>query len=191
VGKAARSLGARVGWLTLVAVLALPAPAAAQMASGLRVDKTPTYTVMLGIGPAENMIMPGDATMAKSGEVMVTAVPMTPPSSMSMMMTTNMDQGMMANHHLEVHISRNATDAVVNDVTPTIRVTDKATGASRDLPQVMGMYGVGMGPTDLHYGQNVWLPDGTYLVTVMVGADKAVFRDVTIMGGAPMSMSGG
>ena len=35
-----------------------------------------------------------------------------------------------------------------------------------------------MGPADFHYGQNVFLPDGVYLVTVSVGSDDtAQFRD--------------
>jgi hypothetical protein len=51
-------------------------------------------------------------------------------------------------HHFEVHLTRNHTGAVVSDVTPTIRITDKATGVSRDLPQVTGMYGVQTGPSD-------------------------------------------
>ena len=187
-----RSLVAHIGWLPAVAVLALPGPVAAQMAPAIHVDQTPTYTVVLGIGPAEQMLSPADALVAKSGEVMVGGGP-TAPSSMdtTMTMTPNMDQGMTVNHHLEVHIMRNDTGAVVNDVTPTIRITDKATGTSRDLPQVMGMFGVQMGPSDLHYGQNVWLPDGTYTVTVMIGPDRAVFRDLIVIDGAPMSMSGG
>jgi len=208
MGKPVRSLVARVGWLPLVAMLALPAPVAAQMAPAIHVDRTPTYTIELTIGPAEQMLMPADAMMATSGEVMVNGAPMAPSSSMSsgpsmatppstgsaMMMTTpNMDLGMAVNHHLEIHITRNDTGAVVNDVTPIIRVTDKATGESRDLPQVMAMVGVQMGPSDFHYGRNVWLPDSTYMVTVMIGADQAVYRDLMVTGGPsmPMSMSGG
>ncbi len=200
-----RSLVAHAAWLPLLAGLALPVPAAAQMAPGIHVDQTHTYTVELTIGPAEQMLSPGEAMMAKSGEVMVSGGPMVLSSSMSnspsmaapastettMMMTPGMDQGMMVNHHLEAHITRNDTGAVVNDVTPTFRVTDKVTGESRDLPQVMGMYGVVTGPTDYHYGQNVWLPDGTYIVTVTIGPDRAVFRDLMVTGGAPMAMPGG
>jgi hypothetical protein len=205
----ARSLVARAAWLPLLAVLALPAAAVAQMAPAqmapvMRVDQTPSYTVELTIGPAEQMLSPAEAMTAKSGEVMVGGGPMAiaPSNSMGMaapattdstmmMMTPTMDQGMLVNHHLEAHITRNTTGAVVNDVTPTFRVTDKATGESRDLPQVMAMYGVQMGPADYHYGQNVWLPDGTYIVTVMIGPDRVVFRDLTVTGSAPMSMAGG
>jgi hypothetical protein len=61
---------------------------------------------------------------------------MAAPPSMSTsttMMSTDADQGMVANHHLQVHLTRNDTGAVVQDVTPTIRITDKVTGISRDL----------------------------------------------------------
>ena len=178
------------------------------MAPAIHVDRTPTYTIELTIGAPEQMLSPVDAMMAKSGEVMVNGGSMAPPSSMSsgtsmagppstgtamMMMTPSMDQGMAVNHHLEIHITRNDTGAAVNDVTPIIRITDKATGESRDLPQVMAMVGVQMGSSDFHYGQNVWLPDSTYTVTVMIGPDQAIYRDLLVTGGAsmPMSMSGG
>jgi hypothetical protein len=99
-----------------------------------------------------------------------------------------MDQGMAANHHLEVQISQAATGSVVMDVTPTIRLTDKLTGTSRDLPQVMGMYGATMDPSDFHYGQNLFLSDGTYSVTVLVGpSDTAQFRDVVVMASPMMA----
>jgi len=202
--KFSRLFVARVGWLPLVTVLALPIPAAAQSTPAIYVDRTPNYTVELTIGPAEQMLLPGDAMAAKSGEVMVSGGPMAMSSAMgdgtstaapsstqtTMMMTPSTDQGMTANHHVEVHITRNDTGAVVNDVTPVFRITDKAQGESRDLPQVMGMYGVEMGPIDFHYGQNVWLPDGTYTVMVMIGPDRAVFRDLMVIVTVPTSMSG-
>jgi hypothetical protein len=58
----------------------------------------------------------------------------------------------------------------------------------------MGMSG-GMTPSDFHYGQNVFLPDGTYQISVLLGpADTAQFRDV-VVGSSPMmsepAMGGG
>jgi hypothetical protein len=190
--------------LGLVGVLMAPGGAVAQSAPSIMVDKTPSYTVELSVGPAEQMVMPGQMMGATSGEVMVSGGPMSSSgmssSSNSMgsssgmgmgsssSMSTDMDQGMGVNHHLEIHIMRNDDNSVVSDVTPVIRVTDKSTGISRDLPEVMGMYGVGMGMSDFHYGQNVWLPDGTYTITAMIGPDTAVFRDVQVMAGSPMAM---
>jgi hypothetical protein len=210
-----RRMLVRWGWLPIVTLLVLPpSAAAAQTAPAMHVERTPTYTVELTIGDAEQMLSPMEALTARTGEVMVSGGPMATPSMMggggsmattpmmggsgsmattpmmggpSGTMTSGMDQGMSANHHVEVHLMRNDTGAVVNDVTPTIRITDRATGASRDLPQVMGMYGVLTGMSDFHYAQNVWLPDGTYSIAVMVGSDVARFRDLMVMGGAPMS----
>jgi hypothetical protein len=197
-----RRLLARWGWLPIVALLVQPGAAAAQMAPAMHVERTPTYTVELTIGDAEQMLSPMEALTARTGEVMVSGGPMATTPMMasggsmatspmmggaSVTMTSGMDQGMSANHHVEVHLMRNDTDTVVNDVTPTIRITDRATGVSRDLAQVMGMYGVLAGMSDFHYAQNVWLPDGTYSIAVMVGSDVARFRDLSVMGGAPMS----
>jgi hypothetical protein len=210
MGKIAGSLAVCVGSMAVAALVALPLPAAAQMmAPTIHYGQTPTYAVELVLGPAEQMLAPGAAMAAKSGEVIVSGGSMNTgsmassssmgggsmmaaPSSteMPVMMAPGMDQGMAVNQHVEVHIARNDTGAVVNDVTPTIRITDKTTGESRDLPQVMAMYGMQMGPSDFHYGQNVWLPDGTYSVTVMIGPETAVFRDLAVMNGSPMSMSG-
>jgi hypothetical protein len=106
----------------------------------------------------------------------------------SMMAATMFDQGMAVNHHLEIQVTDNS-GAVVNDVTPDVRITDKSTDVRRALPEVMGMYSVQAGPIDFHYGQNVWLPDGTYEVTVMIGPETAEFRDVTLTGGVIGSMS--
>jgi hypothetical protein len=197
-------------WLGVAGALLLPAGALAQsMMPAMLVDRTPTYTVVLTIGPAEQMMAPGSAIAGQMGEVMVTGGPtmatgmagqtsigggstgmsggmgneMSNGMGTTANMSTAMDQGMGVNHHLEIHITRNDDNSGVQDVTPVIRVTDKATGESRDLPQVMGMYSAQMGPADFHYGQNVWLPDGTYTVTTLIGADTATFHDVSVLGG--------
>jgi hypothetical protein len=101
-----------------------------------------------------------DAMMAPDAEVMVSGRGMDTHG----MMNAGMDQVMPVNHHLEVHVPQNDTGAVVNNVTPIFRVTDKLIGQSRDSPQVMAMYGVQAGPNDFHYGQNVYLPNSTYQV---------------------------
>jgi hypothetical protein len=119
-----------------------------------RVERTPTYILSLAIGPAESMDMAHPA----SGDMAHPAM-----GDSTMMAPAPMDdQGMAVNHRLDVRITRADSGAIVDDVFPTIRVTDKATGESRDLPQVMGMPGM---TNDFRYGQNVWLPDGTYHIT--------------------------
>ncbi|HEY3059121.1 MAG TPA: hypothetical protein VGL99_09130 [Chloroflexota bacterium] len=169
--------------LTLAGLVSLPTAAFAQMAPTTLVQRTPNYTLILNVGPVESMVSPMDAMHGMAGEVAVSG----PGASM---MSDMMDQGMAANHHLEVRITQGDSTMVVADVTPTIRLIDKATGESRDLPHVMGMYGSTMGPTDFHYGQNLWLPEGTYLVSVLVGPDDtALFRDVVVEA-SPMMMMG-
>jgi hypothetical protein len=194
----------------LIAV-ALPASVGAQ---SMLVQTTPTYTVILQVAPAAQMVAPSmsmsSSMMDPMAEVIVGTVgmPMTgtdtsmsgsmgshDSSSMdssSMSSSSDMaDQGMAVNHHLEVHITNNATGALVNDVSPVIRIRDKSTGVSRDLTDIMAMYSAQMGPSDFHYGQNVWLPDGQYDITVMLGSQSALFQDVMISGGTPPMMAMG
>ncbi|MBV9892564.1 MAG: hypothetical protein JO020_00165 [Chloroflexi bacterium] len=206
-----------------LAVAAIPGTAAAQeMMPSMLVQSTPSFTVVLQVGPAAQMMAPGASMMGNDAEVMVGQVGMgdmpAPGSSMAMgqsssssmsmgdhsmsggtsnsgsmsnTMSDMSDMGMAVNHHLEVHIT-DSSGNVVNDVSPVIRIKDKSTGVSRDLNDVMAMYDAMMGPSDFHYGQNVWLPDGQYDITVMLGSQSALFRDVQISGGnMPMSMTGG
>jgi hypothetical protein len=199
-----------------LAFAAVPSIASAQsmpMMSPMLVQTTSTYTVVLQLGPVADMVASGSSTMSADAEVMVGQVGMSEPNmdmgasqtssmgmshdmssstgGMSSAMSNMADQGMAVNHHLEVHITDNSTGSVVSDVTPVIRVRDKSTGVSRDLNDVMAMYGAMMGPSDFHYGQNVWLPDGQYDITVMLGSQSALFRDVQVAGGEmPMSMMG-
>jgi hypothetical protein len=179
-----RSMACALG-IIAAGLVCLPTVAFAQTAPSMMVQRTSNYTLVLSIGPVETMVSPMDAMHGMTGEVAVTGGPMNHDAGM---MSDNMDQGMAANHHLEVQITQAATGNVVMDVTPTIRITDKLSGTSRDLPQVMGMYGAAMGPSDFHYGQNVYLPDGTYMVTVLVGpSDTAQFRDVVVMASPMMA----
>jgi hypothetical protein len=182
-----RRMIAWLGWVPIISLLALPFVASAETAPTLHAERTPSYTLELTIGSAEHMLSPMEAMTADTGEVMVTGGSMTMGMGMGTSMPTpTMDQGRPVNHHLEVHITRNDTGGVVNDVTPTIRITEKSTGESRDLPQVIGMLGVQADPSDFHYGQNVYLSDGTYAVAVMIGQDTAVFRDVLVTAGTPL-----
>ncbi len=168
-----RALGIAAAW-----VLCLPVAASAQTAPAMMVERTPHYTLNLAIGPVESMVSSMDAMHGQVGDVALNAVPMSHDMSKQ---SDHMDQGMAVNHRLEVHITQADSNSVVTDVNPTIRIIDKSSGESRDLPQVMGMYDSAMGMSDFHYGQNVFLPDGTYLVKVLIGpADAAEFRDVMV-----------
>src|SRR6266550_352578 len=106
----ARALG-----VVAAGVICLPAAAFAQTAPSMSVQRTPSYTLVLGIGPVETMVSPMDAMHGMTGEVAVTGDPMSHDAGM---VSDNMDQGMAANHHLEVQISQTASGSVVMDVTP-------------------------------------------------------------------------
>jgi hypothetical protein len=175
---AARVVAAMLAGLvcTPAAVFAQTAPT--QMAPSMLVERTPHYTLNLVIGPVEPTVSAMDAMHAQTGDVAMNGGG---PMSHDMgMLSDQMDQGMAANHRLEVHITQGDSGSVVMDLTPTVRITNKLSGEARDLPQVMGMYGAAMGMSDFHYGQNVFLPDGTYVVKVLVGPDTAEFRDVLV-----------
>ena len=105
---------------------------------------------------------------------------------MSGIMSTT-DQGQPVNRHLEVHIFDISTGAVRKDVVPTVRITDQATGTTRQLADVHAA-GAAQGgayvmaciisehrPEDRHFGDNVYLPDGSHTVTVEVDGETAAF----------------
>jgi hypothetical protein len=127
---------------------------------------TANYRLTLEIGPPETMLAMCQVTgSAISGEVMVSGQ-MTDPSPTSM-------QG--AIYHLELHIYDIKTGAtvVLPDDQITITVTNSS-GLSRTVP-ISEMFGVQEGVTDLHYGNNVLLTSGSYIVGVNVGGEKASF----------------
>jgi hypothetical protein len=151
----------------------------------MRVEQTPSFDVVLTIGPARMM---SPTTMQPSASTdMGTGHEMSMGGTGMAMQLQQADQGMAVNHWIDVHVAQSDSGATVNDVTPTIRIVDKSTGEACDLPSVMGMSG-GMSPTDFHYGQNVFLPDGTYQISVLLGpADTAQFRDVVVASSAMMT----
>jgi hypothetical protein len=184
---AARVLGA-----VALGLASLPAVAGAEGDMMRRVERTPTYEVVLSIGPAD---MASESMAMSQGHSSDMSMSMgqghSADSSMSNMASglDEADQGMAVNHQLDLHITRAGSGAVVSDLTPVIRITDKATGESHDLPAVMGMNG-GMGADDFHYVQNVFLADGTYQVSVLLGpGETAQFRDLTLV--ATPSMGSG
>jgi hypothetical protein len=127
------------------------------------------------------MAMGGQTSMsgmpAMSGEVMMSM----PGSPMPQMNST--DQGQSVNHHLEVHLKDASSGAVLTNPVPSISITD-ASGNARPLSNIVQMYDPSVGQSDVHFGNNVYLPDGTYTVTVTIGPDTATFLNITVSGGA-------
>jgi hypothetical protein len=139
---------------------------------------TATYRVTLILGPLATMLTPDQAKTAKSGEAMVAMMGMPTPA---MMMT---DQGQPVNHHLELHVYNKTSGAVASDQVPTITITDLA-GKSRTLSSATLLYDVAIGQSDLHFGNNVHLSDGTYTITAQIGTETAVFAGVVVATSAP------
>jgi len=141
---------------------------------GLQRDQiTAHYKVSLEIGNVVTMLMPDQAAGAKEGEVMV-HMPGT------RMVTDMTDQGKPVNHHLEVHIYEKSDGARVTKIIPRVAITNQGTGKSRSLTSMAPMYDVKEGEKDLHFGSNLYLPEGKYTVAVTVGNEKAIFKDLVV-----------
>lgn len=167
----------RAAALLALGVACLPVAVHAEADAVMRAERTSNYDVVLTIGPAQAM-----SPMMQSSPG--TDMAMSPGMSMGghdmSMAPQQADQGMAVNHWLDVHVAVADTGAAVADAMPIVRIVDKSTGETRDLPSVMRMNG-GMIANDFHYGQNVFLPDGTYQVSVLLGpTDTAQFRDVVV-----------
>jgi hypothetical protein len=175
----------RFAALLALGLACLPAVGRAETDSAMHAEHTADFDVVLTIGPAQAM-SPASMQSSQSTD-MGMSHDMSAGGNQAMMEPQQADQGMAVNHWLDIHLTQAGSGAVVSDVTPTIRIVDKSSGEARDLPGVMGIAG-GMNATDFHYGQNVFLPDGTYQITVLLGpADTALFRDVTVASSSMMS----
>lgn len=149
--------------------------AATCRASG-RFDQTHTtsaHVFLLHLGPRESMLTlsPAEAKAKHitTGELMVGG-------TMSMGTSSGTMSGDMTTRHLEVHICRRESGAVVTQARPSITVSPPAGGGTGQIP-VAVMDGVTAGVADLHYGNNVALRrGGTYTITVRLGSDSASFK---------------
>jgi len=136
-------------------------------ASQWRAIQTASYRIELGIGPVVTMM---------------TSFPI-------MSMT---DQAQPVNRHFEVHIFDKSSGAKVMDMIPTVRITDQVTGSSRELAtdQATGSsQGVAFVMAcsiskhrviEPHFGDNLYLPDGEYTVTVGVGNETAIYENIAV-----------
>jgi len=126
------------------------------------------YRITLMIGPREAMYTQAQArrTHPTTGEIMLRGV-----------MMGGMGMGMdMPNRHLEVHVlDRRAMRPVSN---PMVSITYQATSPMMMRPvqvPVAVMVGVSMNMSDIHYGNNVYMPAGTYRVSVHVNTAYATY----------------
>jgi hypothetical protein len=166
--------------MAIAFAVAGPAPAHAAMGTG---GKTVTvsqiagpYRLTLDVGPLEQMWSMADFKNKHptTGEVMLSG-------SMAM----GGMAGPMPNHHLELHVYLKTTGNVVSHAMVSIAIY-AASGMLVEKVPISVMEGIKGGPRDLHYGNNVYLKDGSYSVHVQVGMTKATFR-ITV-GSNAMSM---
>ncbi len=174
-------------WTGVLALLALVAGSLlvtprADATAMQQSQTTAHYKIVLSIGAAATMLTPAQAAGATAGEAMVAMPGMAMPA---MAMT---DQGQPVNHHLEVAVLDKTSGQVLTDPMPTITITNDATGGTRPLQAAL-MYDVQVGRSDLHFGNNVYLADGTYTITAVVNGETASFARVPVS--SDSSMSGG
>jgi len=105
---------------------------------------------------------------------------MGPKVTMPMASMTVTDQGNPVNRHLEAHIFNRSTGAEVQTVVPVVRVTNQATGASRQLANMSACRVSRHLETEPHFGDNIYLPAGTYTIAVVAGPETAVFRNLIL-----------
>ncbi|MBI2855807.1 MAG: hypothetical protein HYX93_03050 [Chloroflexi bacterium] len=96
---------------------------------------------------------------------------------------TEVDRGRPVNHHLEVHIFDKTSGAEVKTLIPEVGITSIATGeftafaptaeADGDIPYVTACLLANHRLKEPHFGDNLYLANGTYTVTVTVGSEVA------------------
>jgi hypothetical protein len=172
------------GFLLGLGVLLVSLAAGPAYAAPGETEQTQTtahYKITLTFGGTATMLTAEQAAGAKEGEVMVAQPGMAMPA---MPMT---DGGQPINHHLEIAVVDKASGAVITDQLPVITLKNDTTGATRTLDPVMAMYDVQVGKADIHFGNNLYLPDGTYTITAVVNGETATFAPLTVGAGSPMS----
>lgn len=113
--------------------------------------ETASYRVMVRVGPSVSLqVMQAGATM------------------------TVMDQGRPVNHHLEVHIFDRRSGAEVKSLTPQVTITGPGIATPRGLPDVRACLLANHRVIEPHFGDNLYLADGTYSVAIGVGTERAI-----------------
>jgi len=92
------------------------------------------------------------------------------------------DQGQLANHRLQINIADPVLGVLPVDAMPTINIMIRnlTTAESRTLTNVAPTNDVLGGPSAWNFGNNLYLPDGIYEVTVEVNGERANFPHVVV-----------
>jgi hypothetical protein len=103
---------------------------------------------------------------------------------------TVVDQGQPVNHHIEVHVFDRNSGAEVKDLVPIVAIKDRSTDESRELgveahasgevPYMRACLLTKHRAKEPHFGDNLYLRDGTYAISVSVGEEAAVSENVVV-----------
>lgn len=128
------------------------------------------YRLILQVGPAEKMSMHRKGT---TGEVMLggkragCTVRGSSMGSMSMGSSS-------CNRHIELHAFNRQTGRVITGARVSITLYNIGKRKSMRVP-IMSMVGATTGPSDLHYGNNVFAAAGRYTVMVLINRVHTTF----------------
>jgi hypothetical protein len=156
-----------------IAAFGAPSTRAADTGLVSVVQNTRSYKIQLNIGPVDAMMTPDQAKNAKSGDVEV----------QTETSTSSIREAILpASHSIDIYLTRMSTGAEMTNHAPVVMLHRQGSNHTYTLSDLAVIYDVTQGPQDMHYGQNLYLPAGTYDFTVWVGRDRTVFTDVTVSG---------
>jgi len=132
--------------------------------------KTADYRLELDIGGEEMMYSKADAKRLKpnGGEIMVSGK-----MARGMASNDSMPNGKHL-YHLELHVRSKQTDQPVRDAKVRISISGVSLKQPVTVP-IAVMYGIVAGKNDWHYGNNVQLASGSYVVYVSANGETAKF----------------
>ena len=162
-------------WMALGVLAAGPAAAGAARAATLATANgvTADYRLELDVGTPEKMYSRAEAAKMKltTGEIMVSGKMAGGMAGMSAGSSGTMAP-MGAMRHLELHVYDKASGKAVRGANVHITVRNAAGGMAMTVP-IAVMYGIAEGEKDWHYGNNVDMPPGSYVVDVSANGEKA------------------
>jgi hypothetical protein len=134
---------------------------------------TRSYQIQLNVGPVDRVMTPDQAKNATSGDV-ETQIENTASSIREAILP--------ASHSIDIYLHSMQTGAAMTNPEPVVSLRRLGSNRTYTLSDLSQIYDVTQGQQDLHYGQNLYLPAGTYDFTVWVGRDRTVFTNVPVTG---------
>jgi hypothetical protein len=157
-------------WFLAAALPAIAFAASADAADVMRTKTVGPYRVELHVLPAEPFFTKEEVATKhiKEGMEIQSGGPVM------------MNAASHPNHHLVVHVFDKKSRQPLTDASVMMKFTPlgrrgNPTGAPVEVPVIV-MQAIGKGPASTHYGNNVTMPAGRYLVTATVNGQTAVFN---------------